>query len=112
MNTNDLNYVQNHIDYRFKNLDLLQQAFIRRSYSEEHGGGDNEVLEFIGDKALDLMVVKFLSDKYGYFDHEDEEDNSRRSKSFRPKENKPSVSIPDKNKVHIRHAYMDSAYPN
>lgn len=76
MNTNDLNYVQNHIDYRFKNLDLLQQAFIRRSYSEEHGGGDNEVLEFIGDKALDLMVVKFLSDKYGYFDHEDEEDNN------------------------------------
>lgn len=76
MNTNDLNYVQNHIDYRFKNLDLLQQAFIRRSYSEEHGGGDNEVLEFIGDKALDLMVVKFLSDIYGYFDHEDEEDNN------------------------------------
>lgn len=33
---------------------------------------------------------------------EDEEDNSRRSKSFRPKENKPSVSIPDKNKVQIR----------
>lgn len=76
MNTNDFNYVQNHIDYRFKNLDLLQQAFIRRSYSEEHGGGDNEVLEFIGDKALDLMVVKFLSDKYGYFDHEDEGNNN------------------------------------
>lgn len=33
---------------------------------------------------------------------EDEEDNGRRSKSFRPKENKPSVSIPDKNKVQIR----------
>ena len=72
MNTNELNYVQNHIDYRFKNPDLLQQAFIRRSYSEEHGGGDNEVLEFIGDKALDLMVVKFLSDKYGYFDQKRE----------------------------------------
>lgn len=73
MNTNELNYVQNHIDYRFKNLDLLEQAFIRRSYSEENGGGDNEVLEFIGDKALDLMVVKFLSDKYGYFAHEEDE---------------------------------------
>ena len=59
-----------------KNLDLLEQAFIRRSYSEENGGGDNEVLEFIGDKALDLMVVKFLSDKYGYYasdgEYEDE----------------------------------------
>ena len=74
MKTNELNYVQNHIDYRFKNADLLEQAFIRRSYSEENGGGDNEVLEFIGDKALDLMVVKFLSDKYGYYAREEEED--------------------------------------
>ena len=73
MKTNELNYVQNHIDYRFKNADLLEQAFIRRSYSEENGGGDNEVLEFIGDKVLDLMVVKFLSDKYGYYAREEEE---------------------------------------
>lgn len=69
MKTNELNYVQNHIDYRFKNTDLLEQAFIRRSYSVENGGADNELLEFIGDKALDLVVVKFLSDKYGYFTH-------------------------------------------
>ena len=73
MNTNDLNYIQNHIDYRFKNPDLLEQAFTRRSYSGEYGGADNEVLEFIGDKALDLMVVKFLSDKYGFFAHDDED---------------------------------------
>ena len=73
MTTNELNYIQNHIDYRFQNTDLLEQAFIRRSYSEENGGGDNELLEFIGDKALDLVVVKFLSDKYGYFAHDDEE---------------------------------------
>ena len=60
MTTNELNYIQNHIDYRFKNTDLLEQAFIRRSYSEENGGADNELLEFIGDKALDLVVVKSL----------------------------------------------------
>ena len=76
MNTHELNYVQNPIDYRFKNLDLLQQAFIRKSYSEENGGGNNEVLEFIGDKALDLMVVKFLSDKYGYYAREEEEETN------------------------------------
>ena len=70
MNTNDINYIQKHIDYRFKNPDLLKQAFTRRSYSKEHGGEDNEVLEFIGDKALDLVVVKFLSDRYGYYAHE------------------------------------------
>lgn len=33
---------------------------------------------------------------------EDEEDNGRRSKPSRPKENKPSVAIPDKNKVQLR----------
>ncbi len=33
---------------------------------------------------------------------EDDEDNSRRSKPSRPKESKPSVSIPDKNKVQLR----------
>ena len=73
MNTNDINYIQNHIDYRFKNPDLLKQAFIRRSYSKEHGGENNEVLEFIGDKALDLMVVKYLSDRYGYYAHDYED---------------------------------------
>lgn len=33
---------------------------------------------------------------------EDEEDRGRRSKPSRPKENKPTVSIPDKNKVQMR----------
>lgn len=58
--------VQGQIGYDFKNLDLLQQAFTRRSYTAENGGENNEVLEFIGDKALDFMVVKLLIQKYGY----------------------------------------------
>ena len=33
---------------------------------------------------------------------DDEEDNSRRSKPSRPKESKPGVAIPDKNKVQLR----------
>ena len=33
---------------------------------------------------------------------DDEEDRGRRSKPSRPKENKPSVAIPDKNKVQMR----------
>ena len=33
---------------------------------------------------------------------EDEEDNGRRSKPSRPKESKPSVAIPDKNKTMLR----------
>lgn len=66
MDTNDLIGIENQIDYKFKNKDLLQQAFVRRSYSAENGGSDNEVLEFIGDKVLDLVVVQLLIDEYGY----------------------------------------------
>ena len=60
MEQNDLIFIQRQIGYTFNNLDLLQQAFTRRSYSEENGGENNEVLEFIGDKVLDLFVVKLL----------------------------------------------------
>ena len=60
MENNDLMFIQSQIGYEFKNLDLLQQAFTRRSYSEENGGENNEVLEFIGDKVLDLFAVKYL----------------------------------------------------
>lgn len=54
------------IGYNFKNISLLKQAFTRKSYTNEtHDGENNEVLEFIGDKALDLIIVMELSDKYG-----------------------------------------------
>jgi len=67
MDSNDLKFVESRIDYKFKNTDLLQQAFIRRSYSKECGGENNEVLEFIGDKVLDMVVVKWLISQNGYF---------------------------------------------
>ncbi|MCM1560658.1 MAG: hypothetical protein NC123_14115 [Butyrivibrio sp.] len=67
MEQKDLIFIQDQIGYNFQNTDLLQQAFIRRSYSKEYGGEDNEVLEFIGDKVLDLIVVKLLTEKYGCF---------------------------------------------
>ena len=56
--------VQGQIGYIFKNPNLLSQAFTRSSYANENGGEDNEVLEFIGDKALDLAVVKLLISRY------------------------------------------------
>ncbi|MBQ4382734.1 MAG: hypothetical protein II794_08370, partial [Oscillospiraceae bacterium] len=60
-----VNMVQAQIGYTFKKPALLFQAFTRRSYAEENGGEDNEILEFIGDKALDLAVIKLLTEKYG-----------------------------------------------
>lgn len=65
MDRNDISTIQKIIGYEFHNRDLLQQAFIRRSYSKENGGENNEVLEFIGDKVLDLVVVKILSEEFG-----------------------------------------------
>ena len=51
--------------YQFKNPCLMKQAFTRKSFSEENGGENNEILEFIGDKALDIAVVRYLSERYG-----------------------------------------------
>lgn len=59
--------IESQIGYHFWNPFLLQQAFTRRSYTKEHGGENNEVLEFIGDKALDFIIVKLLSEKYGAY---------------------------------------------
>lgn len=70
MQQKEFDEIQKKIGYEFDNLDLLQQAFIRRSYSKENGGENNEVLEFIGDKALDFIVVRLLVDSFGYFKSE------------------------------------------
>ena len=76
MNNKMLEMIQGQIGYSFKNTDLLQQAFIRRSYSKENGGENNEVLEFIGDKVLDFIIVKKLAEKYGFFANECEDYDS------------------------------------
>jgi ribonuclease-3 len=62
--------IQDTIGYHFKTIDLLVQAFTRKSYAEENGGNDNEVLEFIGDKVLDICVVRYLTDSFGSFSNE------------------------------------------
>ena len=81
MDSEDLRFIQEQIGYDFDNEDLLVQAFTRRSYSAENGGGDNEVLEFIGDKALDIAVVRLLTERFGYmtsdcddFDKDEDDD--------------------------------------
>ena len=61
----NLNSIQQIIGYNFNNLDLLKQAFIRRSYATENGGLDNQVLELIGDKVLDIAIVRVLTITYG-----------------------------------------------
>ncbi len=65
-------HVQEMIGYTFNNINLLHQAFTRKSYAQENDCNDNEVLEFIGDKALDLAVIHFLTSRFGTIDGEHE----------------------------------------
>lgn len=65
MESNDIRFIQDQIGYEFLNTDLLKQAFVRKSFSNENGGQNNEVLEFIGDKVLDFVVVKLLCTRFG-----------------------------------------------
>lgn len=65
MNRENLDYVQSAIGYHFKNIQLLRQAFTRKSYSQEHPEVlNNEVLEFYGDAALDLYITKMMYKKF------------------------------------------------
>ncbi len=52
---------------KFKDKDLLTQAFVHRSYLNENpslGMEHNERLEFLGDAVLELIVTDFLYKKY------------------------------------------------
>ena len=55
------------IGIHFRNQDLLVQAFVHRSYLNEHREfplAHNERLEFLGDAVLELIVTKYLFDNY------------------------------------------------
>ena len=61
-----LDDLQKQIQITFKNPGLLKNAFIHRSYLNEHKdfkGDSNERLEFLGDSVLSIIVSKFLFDQ-------------------------------------------------
>lgn len=63
----------------FKNLQLLRQVFVHRSYLNENIGFDldhNERLEFLGDAVLELVVTEYL---YKNFDNPEGELTNLRS---------------------------------
>ena len=61
----DYEKVQNIIGYEFNNGKTLKQAFFRSSFAHENNRESNEVLEFVGDRVLDLAVVRIMLEKYG-----------------------------------------------
>ncbi len=63
----DFSNFEKKIKIVFKNKNLLQQAFIHRSFINENPAtklSHNERLEFLGDAVLELIVTDFLYKKY------------------------------------------------
>ncbi len=66
-NKKDFSEFEKTIGVVFNDKDLLKQAFVHRSYLNEHkrfGISHNERLEFLGDAVLELVVTDFLYHKY------------------------------------------------
>ena len=49
------------INYNFKNLELLKQSLIHKSFDSQY---NNEKLEFLGDRVLGLIISKKLLEIY------------------------------------------------
>lgn len=63
----DFSTLEGVINITFDNKDLLKQAFIHRSYLNEHPNvhmEHNERLEFLGDAVLELIVTEYLYNTY------------------------------------------------
>ena len=62
----DLKELQKRIGVKFDDIEILNTAFVHRSYLNEHKSvkAHNERLEFLGDAVLELVVTEFLYKNY------------------------------------------------
>lgn len=63
----DFSKFERKVKIQFKDKTLLKQAFVHRSYVNEHpklGFSHNERMEFLGDAVLELAVTEYLYKKY------------------------------------------------
>lgn len=62
-----LDKLQQTINYKFKDINLLEQAVIHRSFGNEnwkYKNINNEKLELLGDAVLDLIVTEYLYNNF------------------------------------------------
>ncbi len=59
--------LEEYFNLSFKNKQLLKTALTHSSYANEHNCESNERLEFMGDAVLDVMMGKYLFEKYPKF---------------------------------------------
>lgn len=63
----DFTKLEEKLGLKFKNIDLLRQAHVHRSYLNENPSFElshNERLEFLGDAVLELIVTEHLYQNY------------------------------------------------
>lgn len=63
----DFSKLEERLGLKFRNQELLTQAFVHRSYLNEHPSfpfNHNERLEFLGDAVLEIHVTEFLFNHY------------------------------------------------
>lgn len=61
-----MNSLENRLNYKFKNINLLKNALIHSSYANEVRGNthSNERLEFLGDSVLSIIVSEHIYTKF------------------------------------------------
>ena len=64
MNNQELEKMQNNIQYKFKNLELLKTALTHTSYAYDHNIESNEKLEFLGDSILEFVSSQYIYKNY------------------------------------------------
>ncbi len=70
----DFKELEKNLNIKFKNPELLEEAFTHRSFLNENSKektSNNERLEFLGDAVLELAVTEFLFKKYPHKDEGD-----------------------------------------
>lgn len=62
----DIDKLEQKIDYKFKNNDLLVLSLTHKSYPTKQRLGmiDNEKLEFVGDSVLNFLITDHIFNKY------------------------------------------------
>ena len=51
--------IENKIGYTFRDKALLKEACTHSTYANQHGGKDNERMEYLGDAVLQLVVTEW-----------------------------------------------------
>jgi len=60
--------LEQYFDLSFSNPNLLQTALTHSSYANENNCESNERLEFMGDAVLDVLMGRYLFEKYPQYD--------------------------------------------